>query len=89
MTCNNCSNTSCHEQQEEYEEYIPDKEYPIGGFFKIGNEVFKVVRDEYAKCGLCEFSTSKCPKEIRCSVMRRTSTSEVCFILYDTLEDNE
>ena len=87
MTYNNCSNTSCHEQQEEYEEYIPNKEYPIGGFFKIGNEVFKVVRGN-GSCDNCEFITSKCPKEVRCSTMRRTN-SEACFILYDTLEDNE
>lgn len=64
------------------------KSTPIGGFFKIGNEVFKVVRDEYGACSICEFSTSKCPSQIRCSIMRRTN-SEVCFILYDTLEDNE
>lgn len=88
MTCNNCNNTSCHEQQEEYEEYIPNKEYPLGGFFKIGSEVFKVVRDNYYTCRMCEFNVLKCCAGKVCSANVRTD-GDVIFILYDTLEDNE
>jgi len=38
-----------------YEEFIPQKDYPVGGFFKIGNEVFKVVTGDGETCTSCEF----------------------------------
>jgi hypothetical protein len=68
------------EPEPEYEEFVPRKEYPVGGFFKIGNDVFKVVTGEYV-CTNCEFYNgcdNKC---------RDFSCDGVNAILYDTLED--
>jgi hypothetical protein len=63
-----------------YEELVPRKEYPVGGFFKIGNDVFKVVTGE-SNCENCEFHTE--------SDLRHCRDFEcvgVNAILYDTLE---
>jgi hypothetical protein len=67
----------------EYEEFVPRKEYPVGGFFKIGNEVFKVVAVTCSEpCKNCEFNnrgTDNMCRDFRC-VWKNA-------ILYDTLDN--
>ena len=64
-----------------YEEFVPLKEYPVGGFFKIGNEVFKVVTGD-GTCKNCHFSADD--GGCRCFGF---ACDGVNAILYDTLED--
>lgn len=64
-----------------YEEFVHRKEYPVGGFFKIGNEVFKVVTGE-STCENCEFLTESDPCHCR-----DFACDGVNAVLYDTLED--
>ena len=96
MTCQcNCNcNESCDNKDKiEYQEFIPNKEYPVGGFFKIGNEVFKVIKtDEDFGCSYCEFYSEEYDVQCRgsiCADVFRTDKTPVAFILYDTLEDDE
>jgi hypothetical protein len=68
------------EPEPEYEEFVPEKKYPVGGFFKIKNEVFKIVSG-VGTCENCEFSVKG-----RC-INSDFKCSGVNAILYDTLED--
>lgn len=81
MQCNNCN---CCNNAEQYEEFVPHKEYPIGGFFKIGKEVFKVVEDTYVVCSRCDAEELFVNGEWACEVCNQWDTQ---FILYDTLDD--
>ena len=65
----------------EYEEGVPHKKYPVGGFFKIGNEVFKVVSGD-GTCKNCHFSADD--GGCRCFGF---ACDGVNAVLYDTLED--
>lgn len=87
MTCNNCSKCS---NNEEYQEFVPDKEYSVGEFFKIDKEVFKVVGDVEDDCVSCEFLTNNffCNNSV-CGFSERMDQTSVQFILYDALEENE
>lgn len=92
MTCKYCNSGNCykHEDETEYQEFIPNKEYPVGGFFEIGNEVFKVIKtDEDFGCSYCEFYPEEYHLQCglsRCMGVGRTDQTPVAFILYDTLE---
>lgn len=86
MTYNNCSKCS---NNEEYQEFVPDKEYSVGEFFKIDKEVFKVVEDGRYPCESCDFSRKSVCEGMICSDCQRSNEDSVQFILYDTLEDNE
>ena len=77
-------------EQEEYPItfYNIQDDIPIGGFAKLGNEVYKVVKEE--GCTLCEFIASEtfCDNAV-CSIGCREDGHGVAFILYDTIpEDN-
>lgn len=89
MTCNNC-NCTCSDNTEEYQEFVPNKEYAIGEFFKIGREVFKVVSDYSLSCNKCEFKhlSSTCYSNV-CEPDARFDEVPVSFILYDTLDEDE
>lgn len=84
-----------HEQPEDKPEEYPTTFYniqediPIGGFAKVGNEVYKVVGVK--GCTLCEFITNRTHCEIaRCSTSLRLDKRDVSLILYDTIpEDND
>lgn len=68
-------------------EFEVNKEYPIGGFFKIGKEVFKVVKSREELCPACDVATTaqECAHQ-RCTASEREDRVDVCFILYDELE---
>lgn len=91
MSCNcKCNEDNSCKQEEQYEEFVPDKEYPVGSFFKIGSEVFKVVtyNENYLRCESCDLSSEEYTYHCdvsRCSSYERNIVVE--FILYDTLED--
>lgn len=86
MQCNNCN---CCNKEEQYEEFVPNKEYSIGGFFKIGKEVFKVVQDKQLDpdCPNCDIE-DRC-YVFACTKWDRKDRAEVYFILYDTLDDDD
>lgn len=90
MTCRcNCNyNESCDNKDKiEYQEFIPNKEYPVGGFFKIGNEVFKVIKtDKDFGCSYCEFYPEEYDLQCGRSICMGVGITDVAFILYDTLE---
>lgn len=87
MSCDNCNCCDeADEVEEVYEEFVPYKEYPVGGFFKIGREVFKVV--EQTGCTRCEFDNIDCMNLI-CVDEDRSDANSVIFILYDTLDETE
>ncbi len=69
--------------------YNIQDDIPIGGFAKVGNEVYKVVGVK--GCTLCEFITNRTHCEIaRCSTSLRLDKRDVSLILYDTIpEDND
>lgn len=100
MSCNNsCNNCSCDNTENSYEdseyipdyqEFVPDKEYAVGEFFKIGNEVFKVILGNDNKdCKNCEFDIylEECCGIFKCNKCVRQDNQIVVVILYDTLED--
>lgn len=85
----NCKALDTCNNEEEYEEFVPFKEYPVGGFFKIGKEVFKVVEDK-----ILDKNCPNCDIEDRCYLFKctkydRKDHNEVYFTLYDTLPENE
>ena len=88
MTCENCG--ACTYSNEEYQEFIPYKEYAIGEFFKVGNKVFKVIEEskDYP-CEDCDLGDSMWCHHVACTAQGRDDLTEVAFILYDTLEYNE
>lgn len=85
MQCNNCN---CCNNEEQYEEFVLHNEYPVEGFFKIGKEVFKVVKERQP-----DESCTSCDIEGRCYALctkwDRKDHTEVYFILYDTIDDDE
>lgn len=96
MSCNasccNCCNTNSN-TEDTYEDFVPYKEYHVGAFFKVGNEVFKVVVDNYDSvddCLNCDFTSlyngAACSVGRCCGIERKDGLS-CSFILYDTLED--
>ncbi len=92
MTCQYCETGSCYKHEKEYEEFVPNKEYPVGGFFKIGREVFKVVKytGDAFRCDVCEFDDVRYQEYCEngcCTDIERQEP--VYFILYDTLDDDE
>ena len=62
---------------------------PVGGFVKVGNEVYKVVNDEW--CVNCEFELlSDLCNSAQCTSGCRHDKNNISFILYDTIpEDND
>lgn len=91
MTCKYCNSGNCykHEDETEYQEFIPNKEYAVGEFFKIHKKVFKVIEDSTHPCEDCDFYVESICEDMICSVQQRTNEDSVQFILYDTLEENE
>lgn len=76
----------------EYQEFIPDKEYAVGEFFKINKEVFKVTIDNcnVKGCHLCDFNVENFEwycTNFNCEAGRRKDMRYTITILYDTLED--
>lgn len=85
MTCNNCNECNCNEQ---YEEFDADKEYQVGEFFRVYDEVFKVVNGGKEDCPNCDLPYSiRC--EPKCTMYERKDVLDVEYILYDTLNSNE
>lgn len=91
----NCNNASCcNNQNKQYKEFVPYEEYSIGDFFKIKNEIFKVVefKNNSERCLECDLDTFEyhyyCDTG-KCSNSERWARDIVEFILYDTLEENE
>lgn len=80
MSCNNC-NCICNENT--HEEFVPLKEYPVGSFFKVDKEVFKVVKDD---CSHCDYGGFYGCNLVSCDMYERNDNTEVSFILYDTIE---
>lgn len=75
--------------------YNIQDDIPIGGFAKVGNEVYKVVNSN-GNCSYCDFNNYEISnyedycKEAKCSPTPRADKIYVSFILYDTIpEDND
>ena len=92
MTCNNCQ---CKSNNEEIEDFDEDKEYSVGEFFKMGNEVFKVIEGTDSlylhsrDCMICDLPYEIIKCRFRCSRYERKDRIGVTAILYDTIEENE
>lgn len=87
MTCNNCSN---YNNKNNYQEFIPNHEYKVGDFFKIGSEVFKVVEgdgDDCTNCDVWSNSDAGCHSKV-CSEYERDDGLDVFFILYDNISED-
>ena len=83
-----------HEQPKDKPEEHPITFYniqdyiPVGGFAKAGNEVYKVVKEEW--CVTCEFMGMYQCRKAQCTSNVRSDGTSVSFILYDTIpEDND
>lgn len=102
MSCNNsCDNCSCNNTENyyedsedipEYQEFIPDKKYAVGEFFKISKEVFKVIdvsEIPNKACDYCDFSSMEVDycSSFKCDDYPVTSDFNIAAILYDTIED--
>ena len=68
------------------EDFIPYKEYPVGGYFRIGKEVFKVVSNPYYCCSYCDINATDHCFKMACDRTEREDEDSVQFILYDTEE---
>lgn len=99
MSCNasccNCCNTNSN-TEDTYEDFVPYKEYHVGAFFKVGNEVFKVVvNNNYDYIDSCYFCDLEHDRYIRiceqslCSKHDRLDGLPCSLILYDTLDETE
>lgn len=91
----NCIDYVLFKEPNTYEEFVPYKEYPVGAFFKVGNEVFKAVvynYDSIDNCYVCDLEHDSylriCDSTL-CSMYDRLDGLSCSFILYDTLEENE
>ena len=102
MSCNNsCNSCSCNNTENsyedsedipEYKEFIPNKEYAVGEFFKINNEVFKVIdtlKLPHNSCVYCDFNAMEVEycNGFKCDGYPVISDFNIAAILYDTLED--
>lgn len=93
MACN--CNCKCSNTEDTYEEFVPYKEYHVGAFFKVGNEVFKVVVDNYDSmdsCHVCDLEHDRCIRicdQSLCSRNDRLDGLSCSLILYDTLDETE
>lgn len=91
MSCNNADNgsfCSCScETKDVVPEFVPGKEYAVGEFFKINNEVFKVTREiNWYSCEPCDFNKTDNCGALNCTNSERTDRTQVQAILYDTEE---
>ena len=68
--------------------YNIQDDIPIGGFAKVGNEVYKVVKEQW--CLNCEFMDIRQCSKVQCTSNDRSDGASVSLILYDTIpEDND
>ncbi len=87
MSCNNCNSCDCEQKDvPDVQEFVLDKEYTIGEFFKFGERVYKVVTaSKDCNCPLCDLGMCEI---LKCTACERSDGREIEAILYDSEERN-